>query len=343
MPSSYAKLGSSAGKVLGSLFGGGDAADLLKYETAGATAGVRQLQGAKYSAETQKILAELERAERADKITGAQVAGDLGIPQELYDAARMDTQTGGQYFGDHGQQLDESQYFDEADRASVEQGINLVTQAPEGLTPEVKRGQQQADLLVRMNQLSGGNSNVEQMMDALLKGQQVSLGRGMEDGSADPENVAAILGALGGKAFYGQGSSGVLNEYTGDIAPTEVSRAAAAADRALATKRSTGGSSGAMSPSEFRTVLATVMPGFDVAKYNQIAMVDPAGADAYMAEAAAGADPADLVELLDDLEAGGATLDPVMKATYQALRKRMQPKAPAPAAEPDVVIDYTQR
>lgn len=237
MPSTYASAGGAAGDILGKLLGGGYSANDMKYEEAGATAAMRGIQAQKYQAEAQKIADELRRTNEAWSMTGADVAEDLGIPQDLYIAAREGARTGGSSYGDRGQPIDPAWAFDPADAAALDQGINAVTARPAGLTPEVERGVRQADLLVRLNKMSGGSSNAQQLMQALLGGQQFTIGQDVQTGQITPEAASAVLAALTGKEFYSQGPHGVLNQYSGGITPTDNSRAAVASEYALARER----------------------------------------------------------------------------------------------------------
>lgn len=237
MPSTYASASSAAGGILGKLLGGGYGADDLKYQDAGANAALRGIQAQKYQAEAQKITDELRRANEAWGMTGADVAGDLGIAPDLYTAVKEGARTGGASYGSRAQPIDPAWVFDPADAAALDQGVNTITTRPAALTPEVERGVRQADLLVRLNKMGGGDSNAQQIMQALLGGQQLTLGQDMEAGKIGRDTVAGIMAAMAGKETYSQGAHGVLNQYSGDITPTDNSRAAVASEYALARER----------------------------------------------------------------------------------------------------------
>lgn len=239
MPSTYASASSAAGGILGKLLGdSGYGADELKYQDAGASAALRGVQAQKYQAEAQKITDELRRTNEAWGMTGADVAGDLlGIAPELYAAAKEGARTGGAAYGSRAQSIDPAWAFDDADAAALDRTVNTITTRPAALTPEVERGVRQADLLVRLNKLGGGDSNAQQLMQALLGGQQLTLGQDMETGKIGRDTVAGIMAAMAGKETYSQGAHGVLNQYSGDIAPTANSRAAVTSEYALARER----------------------------------------------------------------------------------------------------------
>lgn len=239
MPSTYASASSAAGGILGKLLGdSGYGADELKYQDAGASAALRGVQAQKYQTEAQKITDELRRTNEAWGMTGADVAGDLlGIAPELYAAAKEGARTGGAAYGSRAQSIDPAWAFDDADAAALDRTVNTITTRPAALTPEVERGVRQADLLVRLNKLGGGDSNAQQLMQALLGGQQLTLGQDMQAGKIGRDDVAGIMAAMAGKETYSQGAHGVLNQYSGDITPTDNSRAAVESEHALARER----------------------------------------------------------------------------------------------------------
>jgi hypothetical protein len=89
-----------------------------------------------------------------------------------------------------------------------------------------------------MNAVATGDTNASQLSDALQNVVAVGDRRAIAGGQVDPSIVAAGYAATGGKPLYGQGTQGVMNQYTGQLTPTDKVNAETQAALGLAAQRS---------------------------------------------------------------------------------------------------------
>jgi hypothetical protein len=125
---------------------------------------------------------------------------------------------------------------------SIPQPRQTVDQ-PDFYSPEVAQQYRQAMAVSGANRMATGDSNAAQlgdiMMDLMKKGHVQDILAGQRPQPA----VAGAYGAVEGKPVYDDGPSGILDQYTGGVSPTETSLSTVLKNNAAA--RSSDASAGA--------------------------------------------------------------------------------------------------
>lgn len=185
----YANLGTSAGELLGAFLND----DVYRQKGYDDTIGKVQ-QARYYDARTQNELLDAEQKRRSRAITPEIIAQSFfGIDPGTF--SRIQNGDVDQY-GEAGPEIPVNPAtIDQARRAA---GVHTA--------------------------FTMGDGNVEQILGALLKGQQMNAQDLVLGGQYEASDVGRAVAAAGGKALYNDGSSGVLDIFTGGVTPTDVSR-----------------------------------------------------------------------------------------------------------------------
>ena len=148
--------------------------------------------------------------------------------------------------GDLGYRLSPDEAFDAADAAQVRESLG-----PQ-MTPQQVDQTRRAMLTKTAFDMGGGN--VSQIMEAMLKGQRMNAQDMALGGQYDPEKLAGAVAAAEGKPVYSQGANGILQQFTGALNETPLSRARVRAEKALAGQRGSEGKA----PAKIRELKALI-------------------------------------------------------------------------------------
>lgn len=194
MAKEYTKLGATSADLINTLMGGGGYAAKGRREgaEAGSQIALRNIQGKKYSAETDKILQELSAQKAAQEMTGAEFGPGLGFtPEEFRQMQR---------YGETGK-------YDVPFEAELFPGETPIPGLraetairPETVSPGGARGAQTALMMPALRKLAGGQGNIAQVMQALTGGIDLrTREQMMPEGELTPDIVAPIMAAMEGK------------------------------------------------------------------------------------------------------------------------------------------------
>lgn len=126
-----------------------------------------------------------------------------------------------------------------------------------------------------------GGGNVDQILSALLQGQRLNAQDNVLAGNYDPGQVARAVAAAEGKSLYSDGTSGILDIFSGDVTPTARTKAAMASDYAsananneLAEERKRGKTGGAKDPARAKMIELMIKRGVPDDVAWEIGMMD---------------------------------------------------------------------
>lgn len=190
---------------------------------------LKQAQAQKYEADARKINDRIDnRKQGRDEFFMGQTGLTLPQLNQVEDYMRL---------GEWSKQL-EGPYVPR----SIPQPRQTVDQ-PDFYSPEVAQQYRQAMAVSGANRMATGDSNTAQlgdiMMDLMKKGHIQDILAGQRQQPA----VAGAYGAVEGKPVYDDGPSGILDQYTGGVSPTETSLSTVLKNQAAA--RSSDASAGA--------------------------------------------------------------------------------------------------
>lgn len=222
----YQHLGSSLGNAIGALMQG-DA-----YEKAGRLDARQQL-GQIMANEARAAKAKAEEEQIRQRMQGAQqgrqdfLSGQTGLAIPQLDQL-------GQYVKSGNWGSTELMGPPDPGQRSMP---SVPNDAPQWYTPDVATNYNRARSTLGLNAVATKDSNAEQLGKALAALAKTGDVGAMINGQIDPTAAAAAYGAVAGKPVYSQGTQGVLQQYTGDVAQTPKLGAEIAALNALAGQR----------------------------------------------------------------------------------------------------------
>ena len=235
----YADLGSDIGNLIGA-FLNKDAIQQKGYNDYAP----KVAQARYYDAKTRESELDAEQKQRALNITPERIIQSLGVSPDIM--ARV-------------QAGDVDQYSDVGPQIPVDPGS----------IDRVQRGNLAYDLAT----LAPG-SNAQQLMNVLLGAQRMNAQDMTLSGQYDAGEMGRATAAAEGDALYNDGASGILNVFTGDVAPTARSQAGTAADAALAEQRRISNQNGGKDPSRIALAKFLESRGFTPEQALQISLMD---------------------------------------------------------------------
>lgn len=211
----------------------------------------KAMQARYYDARTQNELLDAEGKRRAQAVTSDDLIRALGVPDDLIGRVRAG---------------DTDQYSDVGPQIPVDP-----------LTiDKVRRGD------VAHTAVTMGGGNAAQILDALLKGQTMTARDTMGD-------EGRAIAATEGKARYDDGTSGIMNIFTGSVTPTARSQAATGADyaqaeanRALAEQRRMEKEAGGKDPAKIVMAQRLQTMGFSPDEALELALMDSTPTEQYL-------------------------------------------------------------
>lgn len=249
----YANLGSAAGDLLGAFMN----KDVYRQKGYNETL-PKAMQARYYDARTQNELLDAEGKRRAQAVTSDDLIRALGVPDDLIGRVRAG---------------DTDQYSDVGPQIPVDP-----------LTiDKVRRGD------VAHTAVTMGGGNAAQIMDALLKGQRMNAQDMVMGGQYEAPDVGRATAAAEGKALYDDGTSGILDIFTGGVTPTARSQAAVSADyaqaeanRALAEQRRMEKEAGGKDPAKIVMAQRLQTMGFSPDEALELALMDSTPTEQYL-------------------------------------------------------------
>jgi hypothetical protein len=203
MARGYAHLGQQAGNIMASMMGGGTGIKKQGYNDQmmnNSDIMMNMANASKTSAEAQRIMQSLG-------MSGDQMALDAGVMPGMMDSYNDFRGSGGQNFGVRGYEPGPDEYFDNADAANLSEGVNTITQAPEGFD-EASAIIEQMRTIENMHRLGGGTGSGADMVKGAQGAMDMATERDLMGGRQNPANVLANKAALAGKHKPTGGSTG---------------------------------------------------------------------------------------------------------------------------------------